>query len=161
MNEVCYRKPSVRDASAVYSLVAQTAALDLNSWYYYAVFFRDFTETSMVVEVDGEFAGFVTAYLCPDKPDTLFLWQTATTLNHGVPNLGLDLIVQLIKDVQQRSQVRYIEATVDPKNKAISMQFRLLTRKFNVQASTEIAFAASDFEELEHDEQLLRIGPLS
>lgn len=160
MADVCYRTPSVKDASAVHGLVDQTKELDLNSWYYYAMFFRDFSETSMVVDVDGQFAGFVTGYVRPDRPDTLFLWQTATTLTHGVQNLGLNLLSKLLESVKRRFDVNYIEATVDPHNRAISMQFRLLARKINAEKAEEILFSAADIVELEHDEQLIRIGPL-
>jgi L-2,4-diaminobutyric acid acetyltransferase len=125
------------------------------------MFFRDFRETSMVVDIDGELAGFVTGYIRPSYPDTLFLWQTATVLNHGVTNLGLNLIDELIKSVQKRTAIRYVEATIDPQNRAIAMQFRLLARKLKADKSEEVRFAVKDFAQLEHDEQLIRIGPLS
>ncbi|MCM3556838.1 diaminobutyrate acetyltransferase [Janibacter melonis] len=161
MTDVRYRKPKVGDASTIFELVKHTPALDLNSWYYYAIFFRDFSDTSMVAEVNGEVAGFVTGYLRPQRPDTLFLWQTATTLTHGVTNLGLHLIAELVDAVQQRTPLAYVEATIDPNNRAISMQFRMLARLLKTDKSEELAFSADHFSELEHDEQLIRIGPLS
>ncbi|PVA97620.1 diaminobutyrate acetyltransferase [Mycobacteroides abscessus] len=160
MTNIHYRTPTVKDSSTVHALVAQTKALDLNSWYYYAMFFQDFRQTCMVVDVNGELAGFVTGYIRPRYPDTLFLWQTATTLNHGISNLGLNLLDELIKSVQKKTDIRYVEATIDPRNKAIAMQFRLLARKLKAQKSEEIRFAVEDFVQLEHDEQLIRIGPL-
>ncbi|GGE75806.1 diaminobutyrate acetyltransferase [Nesterenkonia cremea] len=160
MPEVHYRTPSVHDASAVHQLVAETHMLDDNSWYYYAIFFRDFETTSMVVDVDNELAGFVTGYIRPGAPDTLFLWQTATTLNHGVTNLGLKLLEQLINSVQMTTNLNYVEATIDPENRAIAMQFRLLARSLGVESEQSILFDAADFHQLEHDEKLIRLGPI-
>lgn len=74
--------------------------------------------------------------------------------------MGLNLLSKLLESVKRRFDVNYIEATVDPHNRAISMQFRLLARKINAEKAEEILFSAADIVELEHDEQLIRIGPL-
>ncbi len=160
MADVTYRQPQLNDATRIYELVRNVDALDLNSWYHYAIFARDFADTSLVADVDGQFAGFVTGYIRPTQPDTLFLWQTATTLSHGVSNLGLNLIHELVQTVKVQRGVRYVEATVDPTNKAIAMLFRLLARQLRAEKKDDVLLEAANFDELEHDESLVRIGPL-
>ncbi|OUE22650.1 L-2,4-diaminobutyric acid acetyltransferase [Clavibacter michiganensis] len=158
--EIVYREPTVSDASAAHELVAGTEELDLNSWYYYALMFRDFADTSMVVTVDDVFAGFVTGFVKPGDASTLFLWQTATTRDHGVAGLGLGLLTALVESVLADTGADFVEATVDPGNKAIGMQFRLLARALGADRVESPAFDAVEFAGLQHDEMTIRIGPL-
>lgn len=158
--DISYRRPRAADASAAHELVANTVELDLNSWYYYALMFRDFAGTSMVVTIDSVFTGFVTGYIKPEQPDTLFLWQTATNRGHGIAGLGLGLLTELIGQVVANDGVNYVEATVDPNNRAIGMQFRLLARQLHAEKVETPAFTVVEFPNLEHEEMAVRIGPL-
>ncbi|MEV7652290.1 GNAT family N-acetyltransferase [Kocuria marina] len=142
-------------------LACRTPALDANSWYYYALFCEHFPGTSLVAYVDDEFAAFVTGYMVPERPETLFLWQTASTLNHGVPNLGLSLLKKLVEKVQETQTCKYVEGTIDPANRAIAMQFRLLARLLQADSTTSVMFSAEAHPELEHDELKIRIGPIN
>ena len=160
MGTAHYRAPKASDATDVQKLVQNTPELDDNSWYYYALMFDHFRDTCLIAEADGVIHGFVIGYLKPTDRDTLFLWQTATSLTHGVPNMGLTLLTSLINRLAQNNNIRYIEATTDPNNKAINMQFRLLSRYLNSDASTSIFLDSAQYSQLDHDEQLVKIGPL-
>lgn len=155
-----FRAPMSEDGPAVWELVENTAGLDSNSVYYYTLWFRDFTDGSLVATVDDELVGFLTGYRRPDEPDTYFVWQTAVNPRHGIPFLGVKLF-QAAADEQVDKGARYVEATVSAENKAIIMVLKQFAKKHSADIETRVLFPSSLFPDSHHDEVLYRIGPLS
>lgn len=155
-----FRAPVPEDGPAVWNLVENTPGLDSNSIYYYSLWFRDFSDGSLIATVDDEIVGFLTGYRRPEEPETYFVWQTAVNPRHGIPFLGVKLF-QAAADQQVADGARYVEATVSADNKAILMVLKQFAKKHSAHVETRVLFPGSLFPESHHDEVLYRIGPLT
>src|SRR5690606_16121028 len=74
------RRPRVTDGRDVHALVAACAPLDTNSLYLNLLQCTHFAETCVVAErpeSQRPVVGFVSGYLLPSRPTTLFIWQVA------------------------------------------------------------------------------------
>ena len=76
-SEINYRHPTIDDGLNIYSLVKSCPPLDVNSQYFYYILCKDFSNTCVVAEYGRDLLGFVLAYLQPEKPQSLFVWQVA------------------------------------------------------------------------------------
>jgi L-2,4-diaminobutyric acid acetyltransferase len=159
--EPAFRIPRPGDAPAVWDMVDASEELDNNSPYHYALWFRDFAETSLVATVDDEVVGFLTGYLRPEAPDTYFVWQEAAKARHGIPMLGVKLFERAADRAVARG-ARFVEATVSADNKAIIMVLKKYAKRHAAPVDTRVLFPGGLFPGGEHhDEVLYRIGPLS
>lgn len=123
--------------------------------YFFAEYF---TGTCAVVEVNGDILAFVTAYIPPSNPDTLFVWQIAVASSLR----GQGVARQLIDHVLKRpglSHVRFVEATVNPSNEASRSLFASLARAYETTLSEACIFPETLFHDGHEQENLLRIGP--
>ncbi|KOT28298.1 L-2,4-diaminobutyric acid acetyltransferase [Streptomyces caelestis] len=154
-----YRTPRVEDTQAMWQMVHESDELDDNSPYYYALWCRDFAETSLVASLGDEVVGFLTGYFRPDQPDTYLVWQEAVKPRHGIPMLGVQLFEQAAERAVSKG-ARYIEATVSADNKAIIMVLKKCAKRYRAPVHTEVLFPGSLFPEEHHDEVLYRIGPI-
>lgn len=102
----------------------------------------------------------MTGYLLPDRPETLFIWQTATKPRHGVPRLGIDLMLYAIRKAVTDG-VTEIQATVDRSNTPIVMLFKTVARELGGQIGfshfCDGSLLASAAEEGHHDETRITI----
>lgn len=155
-----YREPNVHDAAGVHALVDRCKPLDLNSPYAYLLLCTHFAETCVVAELDGELAGFVSAYLKPEDPSVLFVWQVAV----GREARGRGVGKGLLREVLGRPACRHInqmETTITPSNEASWALFYSLARERGALCAQHKAFGAKEFGEHDHEEEhLLRISPL-
>jgi len=71
------RKPSAEDGADVWRLIRDCGPLDDNSMYCNLLQCDHFAETCVIAELDGEIVGWVSGYIVPSAPDTLFVWQVA------------------------------------------------------------------------------------
>ena len=156
-----YRPPTPEDAPAIWRLVRDSGTLDVNSVYCYLLLCKDFAATCAVAEAQGEIVGVVTAYLPPGRGDTLFIWQIGVTPERRGQGLAAGLLQDLLRRDVCRD-VRYVEATVGPTNRASRALFTALARDLNATLIEQSCFDATLFPEGNHEpENLLRIGPLS
>ncbi|MDW4918679.1 MULTISPECIES: diaminobutyrate acetyltransferase [Streptomyces] len=138
------REPRVTDAPAVWELVQETEILDTNSAYYYNLWFRDFASTSVVAtDETGLLAGFVTAYIRPDAPDTLMAWQSAVAPTINAPGLAVRMMNHLADQAAQQG-VTVLETTINPGNRAVAMMLRKLARDRGLEVQTDVLFAGED-----------------
>ena len=72
-----FRKPGVSDGPTIYDLVTRSKPLDVNSRYNYLLLCSHFANTCAVAESDATVQAFISAYVPPEQPDTLFVWQVA------------------------------------------------------------------------------------
>lgn len=70
-----FRAPLDIDASRVWSLIEATPALDDNSLYANLLQCSDFAATCALAERGDELLGWMSGYVPPSRPDTLFVWQ--------------------------------------------------------------------------------------
>ncbi|NJQ01909.1 diaminobutyrate acetyltransferase [Streptomyces zingiberis] len=166
-----YRTPRIEDAPALWRMAEQTDELDTNSPYHYALWCRDFAETSLVATVDDEVVAFLTGYFRPDAPDTYLVWQEAAKPRHGIPMLGVQLFERAADRAVEKG-ARYIEATVSATNKSIIMVLKKCAKRYKAEVATSVLFPADLFPDGgdhgdpagpggHHEEVLYRIGPLT
>lgn len=159
--EVIYRPPATADGPAMWRLVRDSGVLDVNSTYCYLLLCQHFAETCCVAEVDDEVVGFVTAYLPPGRPDTLFAWQIGVSPEHRGQGLASRLLTELLRRDVCRC-VQFVEATVGPTNHASRALFTALARRLDTKLSEQPYLDTTLFPQGDHEpENLLRIGPFS
>lgn len=159
-NEPVVRKPLPAEGKVVHDLIQANPPLDVNSTYAYYLLCRHFAETCAVAELDGRVLGFLSAYLPPETPDRLFVWQVVVD-----PGLrGHGMAGRLLETVLARpvcAGVRYIETTVSPSNRPSRRVFEHFAERRDAGWHEEVFLAAEDFGPEGHEEEILfRIGPL-
>lgn len=125
---ITVRPPRPDDGREMWRIARDSGALDLNSPYAYVLAGDHFAGTSVVADAgDGELAGFVTAYVPPDEPELVFVWQVAVDHAHRGSGLGRRLLHAVIDKATGRG-VRGMSATVTPSNEASRRLFRSVAR---------------------------------
>ncbi len=158
--KLVYRKPTAEDGGKVWQLVKDTKVLDLNSAYSYIMFCDYFADTCVVAESDGEIVGFVSAFCPPENAATLFVWQVAVDSSQRGKGVATELLSSLMKR-EECKQVRTVELTISPSNKASQALFARLARELNAEINVHSGYAASLFPGGGHeDEDIYRIGPI-
>lgn len=157
---VTFRQPRRQDGGALHDLVAACPPLDLNSRYAYLLLCEHHGDTSVVAEMDGRLVGAITAYIPPQQPDTLFVWQVAVASEQRGKGLGASMLQHLLRDCIERQGLRWMETTISPGNQASHKLFTSFTLRQGVGCSIATLFAASDFGASGHEEErLYKIGP--
>lgn len=126
-----------------------------------------FSGTSIVaLEEEGqkEPVGFVSGFIHPDNPDTLFIWQVAVHESQRGQGLATKMLYELL-DRNTCEDIQYIEATVSPSNIPSQNLFLGLARKFHTDYQVSDYFETEHFPEdgsEEHEaEWLYKIGPFN
>ena len=74
---ITLRTPVKDDGYRLHQLVAQCPPLDPNSIYCNLLQCSHFAETGVAAEIDGDLVGFISGYVPPQQPETVFVWQVA------------------------------------------------------------------------------------
>ena len=155
------RKPVSKDGSAIHGLVQLCSPLDENSVYCNLLQASYFSDSSVVAESDGKLLGFITGFISPKDPETLFVWQVAVSPSARGLGLGLNMLEHLFSRVHCQG-VRFIETTITDDNAASWALFRRFAE--NRGASLEHAphfLSVTHFSGHHETENLLRIGPIN
>ncbi len=155
-----FRRPGPEEGQALQDLIRRSPPLDLNSTYCYHLLARHFRETCVVAEVDGCLAGCLTAYLRPDAPGTLFVWQLAVQEDFRGQGVAGRMLEFLLERPVCRGVV-YLETTVGPNNTASRRCFERLAANRHCPVRTLPFLNETHFGPDAHHEAevLLRIGP--
>ncbi|NUL44435.1 diaminobutyrate acetyltransferase [Cellulosimicrobium funkei] len=151
------RPPQTEDGAALWRMTKDSKVLDVNSSYYYLLWCRDFADTTVIAEIDGEPAGFVTGYLRPDAPTTLMVWQVAVTeaaRGHGLASRMLDELVA-------RTSAEALETTITDDNVASQRLFSSLAERFGADHQVTPLITAEMYPDGHDTEFLHRISPLA
>ncbi|GAK10327.1 LOW QUALITY PROTEIN: L-2,4-diaminobutyric acid acetyltransferase [Geomicrobium sp. JCM 19038] len=153
-----FTKPSVEDGAEMWEL-AKKLGLDLNSSYKYLMMAEYFAETCVVVKEDDELVGFVTAFILPERQNTVFVWQVGVDESQR----GRGLASRMLNEVLERNscgKVKYLEATVTPSNDASQKLFRRLAVKNDTACHVSECFSEDLFPGEGHEAELsFKIGP--
>jgi len=156
-SDIVIRPPERCDGAAVWRLARDSGSLDLNSQYAYLLWCDRFSDTSVVVDVDGELAGFVCGFRPQDEPEVLFVWQVVVGDAHRGKGLARGMVMALL---QPGEGFRFVEATVTPSNSASQRLFRSLAELLGCPREESPYLQAADFPEGDHEPEILfRIGP--
>lgn len=142
------------DGGALWRLAVGTGGLDVNSSYAYLLWARDFAASSAVARYRGEVVGFVSGYVRPDAPDTLFVWQVGVAERHR----GRGVARAMLDDLVDRG-TRFVETTVTATNEASIRLFEALARGHGVEHTRTPLFTSDQFPDRHEAEELHRLGP--
>lgn len=155
------RAPQKSDAAGIHRLIAECPPLDLNSVYTYLLLSEYFDSTCVLAGSEDTLNGFVSGYVPPGRPDTLFVWQVAVHQRARGQSLGRRMLANLLQR-PGLSHIQFIETTVGPGNRASRGMFASLARRLLAPISEQPLFERHMFGAQAHeDEPLLRIGPFS
>lgn len=156
------RTPTVDDGASLWRLAAGTGVLDVNTPYAYMLWTRDFAETSVIAEVDGEPAGFISGYRRPDAPETLFIWQVAVDSRFRGRRLASRMLTTLVESVAPER----LETTITSDNAASIALFTGLARDQGAEITTTTFFTEEHFPSAQESgeqhapEDLYTVAPL-
>lgn len=158
--DVILRKPIPQDGPSVHHLINQIPELDSNSIYCNLLQCSHFSNTSIITVEQGETVGFISGYVKPGSPETLFVWQVAVCERAR----GMGIASQMLKQLAERQGLAYIthlETTITASNKASWALFNRFSKQFASPIDRSMLFDSSTHFNNEHDsEWLARIGPL-
>lgn len=159
-HDIKLRPPRKADAFFIHRLIEQCPPLDLNSIYTYLLLSEHYFQTCVVADGPDGLDGYISAYIPPNKPDVLFVWQVAVHERTRGQGLGRRMLLELLGRPHLAS-VRFIETTVGPDNAASRGMFSGLAQKLHVEVTESALFDSDLFGDSGHDdERLIRIGPL-
>ncbi|MHC5652417.1 diaminobutyrate acetyltransferase [Stappia sp.] len=118
-DDITLRKPRAEDGAAIWRLIGSCAPLDENSMYCNLLQCDHFADTCVLAEraSDGEVLGWVSGYLLPDDPETLFIWQVAVSDAAKGKGLAKRLLAEAL-DRDACSDVRRMKTTITADNAA-------------------------------------------
>lgn len=137
----------------MHRLAVDTGVLDANTPYAYVLWCHDFSSTSVVAEVDGEFAGFVTGYQRPDDPSTLMVWQVAVDAAFRGRGIAALMLEHLVDDFASAG-IRQLHTTISPDNTASQRLFAAVAARRGLSFSRRPLFVAADLGDGHEDEDL-------
>lgn len=153
------RQPLSQDGIAVNKLIAKCHPLDTNSAYCNLLQCTHFSKTCVIAEINNNVEGFISGYVIPDKPNTLFIWQVAVSKEARALGLA-SMMIKYILTQNTESPIEYIETTITESNKASHGLFNGIASKLGTQINNEVFFDRDIHFHGEHDsEMLFRIGP--
>ncbi len=155
-----FYRPSKEDGWAVSRLIDACPPLEINSIYCNLLQCHHFSDTSAAVRQAGELVGFISGYLIPDKPDTLFIWQIAVSEKVRGHGIASKMIAHILgREISQ--SVRFIKTTITETNDASWALFGRTAENYSAPLSRENLFIKDKHFPGHHDTEILvTIGPL-
>jgi L-2,4-diaminobutyric acid acetyltransferase len=154
--ELTLRTPALEDGQSMWRMARDSNVLDLNSSYSYILWCRDFAATSIMADVDGRPAGFITGYLRPDEPGTLMIWQVAVDEAYR----GQRIAGTMLDALASRTGARRVETTITDDNEASMRLFQGFAARRNTGLDRSPLILDTMFPDGHDTEFLFRIGPL-
>ncbi len=155
------RLPRGTDGPAIWSLIKAQPTLDDNSLYCNLLQATHFGGTCALAEQDGKIVGWLSGYIPPDQPDTLFVWQVCVDQAARGQGVGY----RLVADVLSRpacGHVSMLECTITNDNEASWALFTSIARRLGAQLQQAEHFMRDDHFAGQHDSEFaVRIGPFS
>jgi L-2,4-diaminobutyric acid acetyltransferase len=121
------RKPEAKDGAAIWELVRACHPLDENSMYCNMLQCDHFADTCVLAELRGQPVGWVSAYVMPNEPQTLFVWQVAVSETARGTGLGGLMLTSLLGR-EACAGVTRLQTTITADNEASWALFRKFAR---------------------------------
>lgn len=153
------RNFKIDDVKQVYKLLtANRPYVGLNSRYTYFLLAKDFSETCIVAEHNGNIIAFSSGYIPPSRRDTFFNWEIVVQRNYRGNGLQKRMLLEQIKI----AKATYFEGTINPSNEASKRSYCKLAELLGTKCEKHMLFTEEDFENEGHEAEVLyRIGPIS
>lgn len=153
------RIPTAEDGAQLHQLISECPPLDPNSIYCNLLHCSHFASTSIAAFKQDDLVGFISGYVVPERPDTLFIWQVAVSdaaRGEGLASKMLDGIVNR----PQLNGIHFLETTITKDNPGSWALFRKFARTRSTELNESVFFDKEKHFKGEHDsEHLARIGP--
>lgn len=136
---ITLRKPVEADGSAVWDLIRDCQPLDRNSMYCNLLQCDHFADTCVLAERGEDVVGWISAYLLPDDPETLFVWQVAVSERAR----GQGLAGRMLKELLDRTEcmdVQQLKTTITKDNEASWALFSKFARREGADLDSEAHF---------------------
>lgn len=159
-NSTSFSKPTALDGDDIFNLIAQCPPLDVNSSYCNFLQSTHFNQTCLIARCGHKISGFVSAYLKPDEPSTLFVWQVAVSPESRGEGLAYRMIQSLLSREALKSSVKRIETTITRDNKASWALFKKLDSHNNHQGCITTFLDKTTHFKGKHDTEYLYRIPL-
>ncbi|AFS82209.1 diaminobutyrate acetyltransferase [Candidatus Nitrosopumilus sediminis] len=158
MSSIIFREPLVSDADSIWNLVNSNKPLDENSKYLYVLLCHQFSKTCVVAESDSKIIGFLSGFISPKNPDTLFVWQAAVDDEFRNKGIAKELVLKALS--QTDPTVQFVEATVTPSNKASLKFLQNFASQLDADFTKSPLFSTEILGHNHEPEDLIRIGPI-
>lgn len=137
-NQITFRAPRTKDGAAVWRLIGSCEPLDENSLYCNLLQCDHFGDTCVAAEraSDGALVGWVSAYLMPDDPQTLFVWQVAVDESAQGQGVAGKMLSALLGR-EACAHVRRLKTTITLDNAASWALFRSVARRQGAELKSE------------------------
>ena len=156
---VTFRRPRKADGARIWALIKSIEALDDNSMYCNLLQCSHFASTCALAEIDGRPVGWISGYLPPEQPHTLFVWQVAVHPDARGRGVAKRLVHELLKRKACR-QVRHIHSTITRDNAASWALFRAVADDLDAPLADDAHFEReAHFGGRHATEHLVEIGP--
>lgn len=153
-------RPGAEDGPSVHRLIELCPPLEQNSLYCNLLQCTHFSETCVIARRRTGVAGFLSAYLLPERPDELFIWQVAVAADARRQGLGAAMLAELLAR-RACLEVRYLLSTVTESNRPSWSLFEGLARRLGTGLQREVLFErARHLAGRADSEILVTIGPL-
>lgn len=158
-DKLTLRGPIGSDGPAMQKVARASKVLSVHDTYYYALMANHFQRTCIIAECGKTVCGYVTGYIPPAQPDTLFIWQVGVAPGYQGKSIGKRMLSALLYTLRPT----FLEATIVPANRASIALFRSVAVLFNANHTfSENPFLSrEDLGPYEPAEHMMRIGPLS
>ncbi len=161
--DIVLRPPVLEDGMNVFRLIENCPPLDVNSSYCNLLQSSHFSSTSVAAHTPGSQAllGFISGYVIPERPDTLFVWQVAVA-EHA---RGIRLASRMLEHILNRSccsNISYLETSITNENQASWALFKSLAKGLSADLTSSDWMNKDTHFSGQHDsEALVRIGPFN
>lgn len=146
---------------SVFKLIKRCPPLDINSSYCNLLQCGHFSSTSAAAEVDSEIAGFISGYLVPTRPNTLFIWQVAVDERARGLGLASQMLLHILSR-PSRKRIHYLETTITEDNQPSWALFKSLAKRLDAEFQSSIWLDKQTHFDNQHDSEfLIRIGPFN
>ena len=148
------RPPTSLDGNRVHALIERCPPLDRNSLYCNLLQCSMFADTCTLAESEHGIAGFVSGFLQPAAPHTLFIWQVAVAPEMRGHGLGIRMLLELLARPACRN-VHELQTTITPDNQASWSLFGSLARRLNTPIVEQPLFERTKHFNNLHDTEML------
>ncbi|MEQ9259880.1 MAG: diaminobutyrate acetyltransferase [Roseovarius sp.] len=133
------RKPVPEDGAEIWALIRACKPLDENSMYCNLIQCDHFRDTCVMAELGGKSAGWVSAYVMPNDPETLFVWQVAVSEEARGTGLGTLMLKSLLAR-EECATVKRLQTTITRDNGASWALFRKFADQSGAKLSSQAYF---------------------
>ncbi|CUH39465.1 L-2,4-diaminobutyric acid acetyltransferase [Jannaschia seosinensis] len=142
-DDITFRKPVSEDGAAIWELVRACKPLDENSMYCNLIQCDHFADTCILAELAGEPVGWISGYIRPDEPETLFVWQVAVSELARGRGLGSKMLRNLLAR-EECAGVSRMQTTITRDNEASWALFSRFAEKVGGDLEDEPHFKRDD-----------------